>query len=221
MSIIFRWPTTILLTIATMILLLLTLSQTDWFAIVSVDIKSWHAGPVFGVIFRPTAENFLPLVSYTSILFNVKFPTIPSKPNLPSFIHRKCMQDTKTHHITLTSYQIRKHLFMEQDSDVHFIQLLPIDAIAASTYRHKNAAKGKSSIPLLAGKLRFVFRKQALQRAETEMHTKCLTEWTELLQKLNQSLIPIDTITDDNYVIHESLFLHQKYKILEDSFKDQ
>ena len=218
------------MTIATMVLLLLTPSPTEAFAIVPMDTKPYHARPEYGVIFRPTADKFLPSDSYTSIFFNVKFPTIPSKPDLPSFIHNKCMQDAETQHIMPTSHQIRKHLFMEQDSDEHFIQFLPMDAMATSNYQHTNAAmpsfdwfpseedleemmrrrptretKDKSNIPLLAGKLKFIFRRQALQRAETEMHTKRLAECTELVQTLNQSLIRIDTITDDNYVIHEGL----------------
>ena len=218
------------MTIATMVLLLLTPSPTEGFAIVPMDIKPYHARPEYGVIFRPTADKFLPSDSHTSIFFNVKFPTIPSKPDLPSFIHNKCMQDSEAQHITPTSHQIRKHLFMEQDSDEHFIQLLPMDAMTASNFQYTNVAmpsfdwfpsekdleemqrtrrtrtaKGKSNIPLLAGKLRFVFRKHALQRAEVEMHTKRLAECTELVQTLNQSLIRIDTITDDNYVIHEGL----------------
>ena len=212
-----------------MVLLLLTPSPTDTLDIIPMDTKPYHARPEYGVVFRPTADKFLPTDSFTSIFFNVKFPTIPPKPDLPSFIRNKCMLDSEAQHITPTSHQIRKHLFMEQDSDHHFVQLYPVDGMTGSNYQYTNAAMpsfgwfppdddpitahsrrtretaGKKSTPLLEAKLRFVFRKHALLRAETEMHSIRLAECTELVQALNQSLIRIDTITDDNYVIHEGL----------------
>ena len=194
-----------------------------------MDIKPYHARPEYGVIFRPTADKFLPTDSFTSIFFNVKFPTIPPKPDLPSFIHNKCMQDSEAQHIAPTSHQVKKHLFMEQDSDHHFVQLYPVDGITGSNYQFTDAAMPsfewfppdddpttaqrrrtretahKRPHPVMEAKLRFVFRKNALLRAETEMHSIRLAECTELVQALNQSLIRIDTITDDNYVIYEGL----------------
>ena len=64
---------------------------------------------------------------------------MPSKPTTPSVIHNKCMQNTETQHIMPTSHQIIKHLFMEQESDEHFIQLLPMNTMTARNYQHMNA----------------------------------------------------------------------------------
>jgi len=226
-----------------MVLLLLTPSPTESFNIVPMETKPYHARPEYGVIFRPTADRFQPSDSYTSIFFNVKFPNIPTKPDLPTFIHNKCMQDSENQHIKPTSQQIEQHLFLEQESDQHFIQLLPVDAMTASTYvftgaelpdfdwfpsaedltrmrqnrlssadklkRTRRARRSRQSqrtgIPLLEGKLKFVYRKNELITAQQEIHSLRVAECTELVQNLNQSIIRIDSITDDNYVTYTGL----------------
>ena len=229
------------MTIATMILLLLTPSPADALDMAPLDIKPYNARPEYGVVFRPTADKFLPSDSYTSIFFNVKFPNIPPKPNLPALIHNKCLTDVERHHITPSSRQLSQHLFMEQDSDGHFIQLLPMDPFDSSNYVHTDKPMPafewfpseadlekmardrdhirrmghmlrrnqrsikKPGIPLLEGKLKFIYRRKELRAAEQEIETARLSECTELLQALNQSLTRIDTIMNDNYIIHEGL----------------
>ena len=42
-------------------------------------------------------------------------------------------------------------------------------------------------------------------KAQQEIHSLRVTECTELVQKLNQSIICIDSITDDNYVTYTGL----------------
>ena len=55
------------MSITTMVLLLLTPSPTEGFAIIPREIKHYHACPDYGVIFKSNADKFLPLDPYTSI----------------------------------------------------------------------------------------------------------------------------------------------------------